>query len=690
MRYLFIDTETSTSKEVTLSRMTLRAYLARSRLLGFAYCFDEDEPTWVGEDGLADAYPLLAEAARDPGTTWVAHNAAFDIRVFRFLLGVPQPQHVLCTLELSCGAFPQHAGGYSLANLAETLHLGRPKGRLGVDPLPAYCCNDVWLCREIFRIAYPMLDEKEIAIAEMCNDIRELHLDIDAAKVQASFTAFGQVASDARTEALAILGEDSADAFGMDGDTVRSVKPHVVKKLLLENLGFEVQSISKKKINPERLRASPQASAVITATETANKALSQYRRVKTFIGREQVDIELGYYRATATGRFSSPTPGCKGINLHNLNKRQPLIAKAIRSIFRWPEGLCCVRADFANVEYRIEGLLTSCEHTARIFGADPTADPYLAFGNMATGRTFTKADPIRQVFKAAVLGLGYLMSGHRFAEELLKTVADPVNRVSLDDLKRVCADMKWHEYHLPSNMKGAITKLRCPAEFGIVAHYMRELFHEMHPEFGRLARWLEHTVARVSAAVDPERALADEYQHPAAPRRDLVDVLWLGDRYGNGTRSIAVRCGAWQHPTVVWRDLAMRQCLVFGQPGVALTAMHARKGYRPLTRNILIENVIQSAARNALCEGQLALRPEFPYQLTVHDELMLVVRQDVSEVRRARSELLRVLGPGNQLGWGWAVVINPKEINVSKSLYEVNQSAEWWATLDEDKLKELP
>jgi hypothetical protein len=104
--------------------------------------------------------------------------------------------------------------------------------------------------------------------------------------------------------------------------------------------------------------------------------------------------------------------------------------------------------------------------------------------------------------------------------------------------------------------------------------------------------------------------------------------------------------------------------------------MHSSKGYRPLTKNVIIENVTQSAARNALCAGQLQLRDEgYHYQLSVHDEVLLVVPRRAEDVRRAREALLRVFGPGNSLGYEWAVVIDPSEINVSQSLYE--EETDW-------------
>lgn len=954
MPTLFVDFECFMSPAVTLRKMTLRQYLAATKVLGMAYAVDSGPASYYSAEQIPAQRDFLVSVANDPQWVVVAHNAAFDLRVWRDLCDLPWPQTAYCTLELACAAFPCQMGGYGLKNLARTMSLGGEKLDIDLtkaskggmdDKLAIYCCRDTDLCRAVYNLCVPRLHPKELMVARMCMDVRELHFEIKPDAVQIAFDDFTRIANGAAKEAIEVLGDDGQDAFGQDGDDVRSVKPQTFKALLRDNLGFDTQSISFKKINPEKLRAHSDATKALKAAEMANKALSHKRRVKVFAQVARVDMELGYYRAH-TGRFSSPQPGCKGINLHNLAKRNKVVAKAIRSIFRFPEGLCAVRADLANVEYRCllggtpiltdsgwkpidqvldvdrvwdgiefvnhggivckgsravidvhgvwmtpdhpvltdrgwvpaaqaailpfhhvlagtvgglvpaepswtrtagiavkfavnadlsrwfptptssagsaenadlaqqpadgerpesslidafgrsgsnatsessrrasthetptgpttaggasdsiqlcgiakpscgmfspypdgttllsrltaatttatmpletfaalpeqsrrligvvydirdagprrrfqagslivhncEGYLTRCEHTHNLFGRDLMADPYLGFGNLATGRVWTKADPIRQVFKAAVLGLGYLMSFPRFIEELLKSLADPTFGVTVADLEKVVVAQGWSAPNT-GYFKGAVTKTRAPLAVAIVAHHMRELFLKMHPEFERLARWLESTVARCYSALDPVDAIERAYHQPQAPDRSLIDLQWAGGLYGPGTKNIRVQCGHWVQPTVTWRDMQMRET----EYGVQLCALHQNKGYRPITKNVLIENIVQSAARNALCEAQIKLRGMgYPYQLSVHDELMLIGPRDPGWVLGAREALLKVLGPGNDLGWGWSILINPDEINCSQTLYETNQSLDWWNRLrtgDATPLLEIP
>lgn len=708
---LYIDFETFMSSTCTLKKLTLRDYLSQTHCLGFSYALDDGEINYVcGNPGVSTLADLQSICESDDWCV-VAHNAAFDVRVMRHLLGLPQPRHVRCTLELACAALPNNAGGYSLANLARTLGLG---DKLDInlshhtpEQLEKYCKRDTELCRKLYNLVAPVLCDEELEMAELANAARELWLEVDQEKVVEAFKSFDNLASVSAVQAYALLGDGGEKAFGLDGDTapesieelsqqiengevhIRSVKPHAVKQLLLENLGFDAQSISRKKINPEKLRANPTVAGIISSVERANKSLSHRRRVNTFVDRDLVDLEFGYARATTTLRFSSPQPGGKGINLHNMAKRDKVISKALRSIFRFPDGHCAVRADFANVEYRIMGKICGCEHTEKLFSVDPLADPYLGFGNKATGRTWEKKDPVRNgLFKPAVLGLSYMMSHYRFTEELLKAFADPECRMKSDDLRRVCADMRWDYKSLPAFAKSAVTRLKCPEEFATVAWFMREGFHEVHPEFGRTARWLLDAVARLNRAIDPELALEQEYEKPNAPPRNYLSLEWLADMYGSGTKSVGVRLFGWPQPTVVWRDIGMREALVFGKPGITLTAMHAKKGYRPLTLNIVIENCGQGGGRNGLVYGHLELAKKFPYQFSVHDELMLVVPKTPKDILAARSALCDLFAPGAVRDpFGWSVVIDPEEISVTQSMYEglpsgVPSMKEFWIHME--------
>lgn len=695
MKYIFGDFETSVSKTNTLRKQTLLGYLEKCSVLGAAFAFDAEAPEWFTAEDL----PLeqMREMCLAYDVTWCFHNAAFDVRVLTYKLGLPHPRRVLCSLELACAAFPNHPGGYSLANLGKTLNLGYTKAgdgskvmKMSPAELARYCETDTNMCRAVARMALNRLDSREVEIAVLANQARELHFEIPAGAVQVASDAFSTLAVDAAAAALETLGADGTDAFGWEGGRVKSVKPATLKRLLLENLGFDTRTISIKKLNPEKLRGNAEAATTLRAVAAANKAMSHHRRVKTFANATRVTCELGYFRAH-TGRYSSPSVG-KGLNLHNLSKRDPKVAKAIRSMFRLPEDLCFVRADEANVEYRVEGLLTGCEHTHKLFTADVQADPYAAFWHACTGQTVTKKDPARQVAKAAVLGLGFMMGVHTWIFTLMQALSDPTMRVSLADLQAICDTQGW-KFPKDQWVRQAQTKLSAPDAVCTVAFHTREMFHKIHPEFRRTTIWLETTVHQLAACVtreSAERRLELAYRMPAAPVRRMLQLHW--DNTFEGV-TVRVTCGPHWQPTVTWRDLAVRQ---LPNGGCGLTYMAGNKGYRLLTKNVIIENVVQAAARNATVQAKLELAKSFDYRhiLSVHDEILLAVPRTAWDTTRARELLTQVMGPNGWLSrdWGWAVIIDPNEINVSQSLYETSQSCEWWQSLPNhpEQLLELP
>jgi hypothetical protein len=282
MHYAYIDFETTYSRTVSLSSLTLRQYLAQAHVLGMSIALDDAEPEFftaeqLKDDGLLGDLRAIAEA---DDWTVVAHNAAFDIRVWRHKMGLPQPKHVHCTMELAYGAWPNQAGGYGINNLTKVLNLGLTKlGEgtkvMGMTPqmLAAYCNQDVRICRAIHIRAMRRLNPKEVRIAEACNRAREMYFEIDATKLGAAQEEFARVAQESALEAIALLGETGSSAFGVDGERVKSVKPIQLKALLLSEFGFDTQSISFKKINPTKLaQAAPEAVTVLRHTERANSS----------------------------------------------------------------------------------------------------------------------------------------------------------------------------------------------------------------------------------------------------------------------------------------------------------------------------------------------------------------------------------------------------------------------------------
>lgn len=685
MPVLTIDFETYRDDEISLKKMTLRNYLKKAPVIGVSFQEDDGKPVWITAQDPAFVEWLMDVRKICEDSDWViqGHNgAAFDCRVLRFgrfeadgePFGLPYPLRVHDSMELAMAAWPCQPSGYGLKNLSEWLHLP-PKLSLedaekGLVSWDDYCNRDCSNSYEIYRRAIARLSPEELFTSELANRVRGEHFEIGADQVAKSFADFQKVTNDAvrsvfehsDADGNLTLGDDAEALFGKDGDEIRSVKSAALKRILLERLGFDTHTTSLKKINPTKLAHAPEVGQILKATGQANRGLFYRRRARDLAGVSELDMELGYARATNTLRYSSPTYG-RGANLHNLAKRDITVAKPLRQMLTMPDDRCFVCADASNVEYRAEGLLTGCDYVRDLFEHNIGADPYAAFAFQAFGIKVEKKGPtapLRQLAKNAVLGLGYKMGLVRWMEEMNKTLADPTAGVTLADVARICEEKHWGP-SVKAYVKGAQTRTNSPWQIATVALETREAFHRAHHEFFTTAFWLERTVSKVTGALDPERVLDSCYALDGAPDRDMIDLSIDKDlEYP----SVRVRLFGWSMPTVTWRHLSV------SHPGVdGLGAVTANKGPRRVYQSIFIENAVQSGARNMMVKAKHALEKRgWPIIMSVHDEIKLIVPKERGAVLKARDDLAEVMGPA--LGYKWAFFAKKSDISISASMYE--------------------
>jgi hypothetical protein len=290
---------------------------------------------------------------------------------------------------------------------------------------------------------------------------------------------------------------------------------------------------------------------------------------------------------------------------------------------------------------------------------------------------------LRQLFKSAVLGLGYMMGLKTWMTNLLMVVAK--KDATIEDFEKLAAEKRWNS--MSRWAKGIVKKLGCHPIIGIIGEHVHELFHQRHPEFARFGRWLESSVSRLSYAHDPDAVLDELYNNPGAPSRGLLEMRV--DRTLGGS---SVRASTGWPASVCWRDLAVRETL----RGPCLTSVLAgHKPPRAITPNILIENVVQHFARNALVKGQLELEDMgHPIQLSIHDEAFILAEDNPESILAARKDMLKVFGLGGSVGYGWAILVNPESITVSRSLWDDEDWCKktFWPRLeqgDESVIKEV-
>jgi len=698
MSTLYIDFETfmDLKEGITLRKMALRRYLAVAPVIGFSVAIDDSPFQWIPKES-AEFLPMLAEIdefGQTPGNICTAYNVPFDYRVLRFgclephgaPIGARWPLQIRDAMELAMAAWPNMPGGYSLRNVASWLLLP-PKLRMsdvakGTVTWEEYCNRDGELLREIYLRALRRVCPEEVEISEMANVVRGGAYQINAASVATALDAFTTHRNEGVAAACKLLtsysrdGEDlGAEIFGGYSEKeVRSVKAKALKEFLVGALGFDTTSTSLKKINPSHLATRPDVHALLKETSKTSKGLYYRNRAKGLVGVSEVDMELGYFRATNTGRYSAPSPG-KGINTHNLSKKDKTIAKPLRQMLALPDDLMFVRADAANVEYRVEGLLTGCSYVRDLFRANIQADPYGAFAKTAFGVTCKKGEPMRDVVaKAAVLGYGFAMGTHRAVEEMNKAVADPINAVSVSDIEHLCHGRGWHPPK-GAYMKGLVTRVGCHWSVAVAAERSRDAFHLIHPEFFAVADWLQRSVEMLAGAQNPEGMLNLLYSYGGAPDRNLVNLT-----IDRELEFPTVRVTVLGHsmPTITWRHLS---CSHKGVDG--LGAVTANKGPRRVHRSLLIENITQSAARLMLVKAKLALKKRGWGTIhSVHDEILIICPRTREAGLKAKADLAEIMSPAGPLGYDWAFYAKPDDITCTRTLYEDEpESRILWAKL---------
>lgn len=340
--------------------------------------------------------------------------------------------------------------------------------------------------------------------------------------------------------------------------------------------------------------------------------------------------------------------------------------------------------DRAFIVHNCEGYLTGCKTVIDMFnpavGGNINNDPYMLAWKAMTGATIKdKKDPVRQVSKSAVLGLGYAMASTGYAKVLLTALSDPGSGVTEDLLRQTILESGWGRPD-GGQIEQIIEKLGCSQVVALAAFHINRVFNEAHPEFKQTAYWLVDVVKSIascgtgSIGRDAAReAIELAYAKSTAPDRNLIN-LFIDDDPLPRYPSIRVACGHWG-PTVCWREPYMRRNPFDPEdrgPRLTIRKSAGRVGtFKSFSPQLAIENVTQAAARNALCMGLLKLKSRgFMDVIHVHDEIMIICKRDRDSVLAARDALLWAFGPKHDMPYAWSILVKPEEVTVTQSLFE--------------------
>lgn len=627
---LVLDFETYFDREHSLKKATIPEYVndPRFRVHGLALrrpdgsvAFPADTSTAL--DRLESEFgPELA------GVTVVCHNAYFDLYVLQHRFGL-RPAHFIDTMLLAYHVHGrrgrQRQGSASLRGLAERYGL-QPKGELefmeGVRQpdamqwadLQDYACHDAELTFQIAQKLLPEITRPGVELPILQHTVclfteRSVCADLDlldelereglqavGSKVEATGVEREELTRDSRfshllTQALASTGRSLPTKPGKNGPIPATAKG-------------DPAMIELQKDSDPTVRALVEARLAIKSSDQFATRLATMRRI-AHASDGRIPVFLSYFGAH-TGRFA----GGGKLNLQNFGRSG--LGGKLRGVLRADPGCRLILADLSQIEARI--VAWYARETAQLQSFAEGRDIYSEFASKffhAEVRKPRENDPpevaeqmsvLRQIGKAAILGLGFSMGAKRFLDDLK----------SRPQLAPLFADGRLDNAActaLVRTYRGEFEAI--PELWKSLENAMRTVIDGGHSEVAGLL--FEKSGGLVKVWLPSGRAL----RYPQ-PRLDYTKrtIEYLD---ANG-------CPAEWTP----KEPAM----VYGDD-------------EHLYGGVLTENVVQATARDLLVEAMLDLEAQGLQTLFhVHDELVIQVPEDGAEAAASRVQARMNQTPG--------------------------------------------
>jgi DNA polymerase len=451
---LTVDFETYYADDFSLTRLTTEEYIRdpRFEVIGVAVQIDDGKPQWFS--GTRDETRKWLLQFNWKEDLMLAHNTLFDGAILHWHFGI-SPMAYLDTLCMARALHGVDAGG-SLGKLSLRYEIGEKgtevinaKGKtrcqFSAEDLARYgeyCCNDVSLTYELFKIMSKDFPMDELRLIDMTlRMFTHPMLCVDEEALQARLDAM----ITERSELLGSLKEQ------MKCETEEDVRANLSsnKKFakVLESFGITPPVKISPTTGKETYALAKKDEGFIALTEhddpfiqqlcavrLGTKSTLEEGRIKRFmeIGRRNggnIPIPLKYYGAH-TGRWS----GTDKVNFQNLPSRDPK-KKALKKAILPPEGYTVINSDSSQIEARVLAWLAGQEDVVKQFASGD--DVYSIFASSVYGRRITKADATeRFVGKTCILGLGYGTGALKLQHTL--ATSQPVSvKLEEDECKRI-------------------------------------------------------------------------------------------------------------------------------------------------------------------------------------------------------------------------------------------------------------
>ena len=428
MNIVTVDWECYYDDALTLKKMGVREYVAKTTEHGVALKIDDYPPEWFTPYEFSQLAPRIWKGSNnDP--LMLSHNARFDGAVCAWKYGVYPPLYIdtmamaraLIGLYTDKGSvslnecashfnLPQKVGGALEATKGKHLHeLTLPEAHDFIE----YAKHDAWLAYEIYKKLRQDFPQDEYHIVDTT---LRMYL-------QPQFVLNKQVMTNSVQHEV-LKKKEVVRQTGIPAATFRSRKKFA---MLLSKHGVEVplknspttgkHTYAFAKTDPGMIgllnhsnptvRALAEGKLILSSSIDETRAAHMEHLSRQF---SDLSVPLMYY-GTHTGRYA----GDEKINVLNFPRESP-IRKGIQA----PSGYKVVSADLEQIEARLVAWWSG--QTDLIANFRAKIDVYALFASGLCNRTITKENNPKERFtgKLSILQLGYGASASKFLNMLVQ------------------------------------------------------------------------------------------------------------------------------------------------------------------------------------------------------------------------------------------------------------------------------
>lgn len=593
MNVVAIDFETFYSDDYSLRKMSTEEYIRDPRFetIGVSIAEPGTPTRWIYENIHAELSALNLESR-----TVVAHNGLFDFAILAWCYNI-HPRVMACTLKMA-RPFHRVSPGLSLAKLSR--HYGLPdkgdmvvqmKGKRRSDMTlhelasygPLYANRDAENCLALFHILKNKLPLTERAAIHITLEMfTKPYIHLNQRKLvdytREVIARKDTLVEDLQKKLADLVGMPDLPNFGgvdrkaffkwlRSRDAIRFLDGLLSGRLPRSAKTGEPSLTKTHRITAELLLSDDELVRSFVEARLGTQSSLDETRAKRFLGistRGLLPVPLNYYGAH-TGRFS----GTGSINLQNLPSRN---GKSLKQCMEAPPGYVLLDVDLSQIEARLCAMF--CGEMGLVNQFAQGEDVYSSYASERFGFKVTKANKReRMLGKVSILSLQYGVGAESYREM--------------------------------ARIQGGIILLSSEASMDV--NFYRNKFTRIRHMWFRLDDAIQAMIDGANCDINEwARVEGTRIIRPNGMALDYPGIFRVGGEASYCSTSAALLARVKSNMT--GSDIS---------PDAA-TRLYGAK---------VLENIIQALASDIIREKMVVLRGVAPVLLQVHDNIVLLVRE---------------------------------------------------------------